>query len=44
MGVVVDPGSPSISGAVIRKHLVVGLYYTLLNLLTGQIVLAYLLA
>ena len=40
MTVVVDPGSPSSSGAVIRKQLLVGCISTLLNLLTGWVVLA----
>ena len=40
MALVVDPGSPSSSGAVIRKQLVVGCILLLLNLLAGQVMLA----
>ena len=36
----VDPGSPSISGAVTRRQLVVYCILLLLILLTGQVVLA----
>ena len=40
MSGVVDPGSPSSSGAVVRKQFVVGCIVLLLNLLTGWAVIA----